>query len=293
VVADLMAGRGGGPLRLGYNTNGFAHHRLPDALAVIAELGYRAVALTLDVHHLDPFAPGHAAARREVAAACRALDLRPVVETGARFLLDPRGKHRPTLLAAGAAERGRRLDLLWRAIDVAAELATPAWPGVVSLWSGAADPGDAAPREALDDRLAAGLRAVCERARAAGVTVGFEPEPGMHVEDMAGYLRIRALVGHPALRLTLDVGHAHVTEAAGAAATVRAFAADLVNVQVEGMFRARHEHLPPWEGDLDVREVMRTLREVGYRGPACLELSRHSHDAVRIARRALAYLTGA
>ena len=33
---------------LGYNTNGLAHHDLLDAIALLAEIGYRGVAITLD-----------------------------------------------------------------------------------------------------------------------------------------------------------------------------------------------------------------------------------------------------
>jgi hypothetical protein len=42
-------------LRLGYNTNGFAHHNLLDAIDVLAEIGYRSVAITLDHNALNPF----------------------------------------------------------------------------------------------------------------------------------------------------------------------------------------------------------------------------------------------
>ena len=42
-------------LSFGYNTNGFAHHKLEDALEIIADCGYRGVALTLDNYHCNPF----------------------------------------------------------------------------------------------------------------------------------------------------------------------------------------------------------------------------------------------
>jgi hypothetical protein len=42
-------------LTFGYNTNGFAHHKLEDALEIIADCGYRGVALTLDNYHCNPF----------------------------------------------------------------------------------------------------------------------------------------------------------------------------------------------------------------------------------------------
>ncbi|HLU67255.1 MAG TPA: sugar phosphate isomerase/epimerase [Kofleriaceae bacterium] len=272
---------------LGYNTNGFASHALPDALTVIAGLGYRSVGLTLDHAALDPRAPDLAAQVRRVRALLRELDLLPVVETGARFLLDPWRKHRPTLLEDAPEERRHRADFLARAIDIAAELGAPA----VSLWSGGAPEGSPAPPAELDRRLAGELAPLCERAAAAGLVIAFEPEPGMHIESMADFARITALVAHPALRLTLDVGHAHLTEPSAPGA-VREHAALLANVHLEGMRRPVHDHLPPWEGDLDLGAVLDALDEVGYAGPATFELSRHSHAAVDTARRAIDFVRG-
>src|SRR5262245_51640848 len=98
---------------LGYNTNGFAHHRLEDAVEIIGRrLDYFGIAVTLDVHHLDPFAPD-AETRIDQARLC--IDnngLHSVVETGARFLLDPERKHQPTLLTADDYQRSRRFGFL-------------------------------------------------------------------------------------------------------------------------------------------------------------------------------------
>ncbi len=273
-------------MRLGYNTNGFAHHRLSDALEIIAELGFRSVGLTLDYLHLFPYGESIDAEVSECRAMCRALDVVPVVETGARFVLDPRRKHQPTLLSEETAERRRRLEFLERGIDIAAALGSPA----VSLWSGRIDSAAAGAASAkLDERLADGLRQLCRRAASRGVVIAFEPEPGMYIEDLAGYQRIRALVDHPAFLLTLDVGHAHLTEPDGAAAAVHRVRPWIANVHLEGMKSGVHEHLPPDEGDMDLGAVVAALLDSDYDGPATLELSRHSHDAVAVARRAVEF----
>src|SRR5881628_2750638 len=107
---------------LGYNTNGFAHHRLDDALVILAELGYRSVALTLDWHTLNPFEPDWQKKAEALRRNLESLRLRSVVESGARFLLDPRRKHQPTLISSSPEERQWRLDFLCRAVDIASIL---------------------------------------------------------------------------------------------------------------------------------------------------------------------------
>src|SRR5688572_17108654 len=105
---------------LGYNTNGFAHHDPFDALEILAEIGYRSVALTLDHGPLNPFAANWPANLSQLKDTLRRLQLKNVIETGARFLLDPRHKHEPTLVSSSEAERSKRIDFLKRSIDVAA-----------------------------------------------------------------------------------------------------------------------------------------------------------------------------
>ncbi|MGC4791183.1 sugar phosphate isomerase/epimerase family protein [Micromonospora sp. DT178] len=276
---------GGDAPRFGYGTNGFANHRLTDALAVVADLGYQGVALTLDHDHLDPFAP--ALARRVAAVARRlaALDLAVVVETGARYLLDPWHKHAPTLLHDDPA---RRVEFLRRAVRIGADLGAEA----VSLWSGVR-PENVEPATAWD-RLVAGCATVLDAAEAAGTTLGFEPEPGMLVEDIAGWRRLRDALGDPArFGITLDIGHCRCLEPRPVPECVREVAAHLVNVQIDDMRRGVHEHLEFGTGEIDFPPVLRALGDAGYRGLVAVELPRHSHAAPAVAARSLDFLRAA
>jgi sugar phosphate isomerase/epimerase len=270
-------------LRFAYNTNGLAHHRLADAIDLVADLGYDGLALTPDVQHLDPF---HATAA-EVAAVeahLRRRGLGVCIQTGARFVLDPRRKHHPTLLDDAAAGRARRLDMLTRCMDVGRDLGAK----VVAFWSGAA-PADAA-ADVLTRRLIDGCLAVAEAAAERGLVAAFEPEPGMHVATLADWSHLHATVRHPALRLALDVGHVHCNREGDPAAAVRAHAAELADVQIEDMREGQHVHLAFGEGTLDVASVVAALRETSYVGLVGVELSRDSHRGTDVARAAIEFL---
>lgn len=280
-----MSGSTGGP-RFGYGTNGFANHRLPDALDVLAELGYAGVALTLDHDHLDPFDAELPSRVADIARRLDRLGLSVLIETGARYLLDPWQKHHPTLLS----EPGRdlRVEFLSRAVRVAADLGAEA----VSFWSGA-KPADL-PDSRAWDRLADGCAAVLKVADEYGVPLGFEPEPGMFVESMAGYEQLLDRLGGPErLGLTLDIGHCRCLEPLPVPDCVRRGADRLVNVQIDDMCRGAHEHLEFGEGEIDFPPVLAALDEVGYRGLVAVELPRHSHAAPAVARRSLSFLEAA
>ncbi|MFI8389876.1 sugar phosphate isomerase/epimerase family protein [Streptomyces sp. NPDC085540] len=267
---------------LGFGTNGFANHRLDEALRVIADLGYTAVALTLDHAHLDPFADDVRAQTERTAHTLSALGLRCVVETGARYLLDPLHKHYPTLVSD---EPAARVDFLHRAVRIAADLDADC----VSFWSGIR-PAHVSP-ELAHQRMVSGVAAVLEEAGRHGMRLGLEPEPGMFVERLGDALALHAELGSPELLgITLDVGHCVAIEPVDAAACVREAAGLLVNVQLDDAMPGVHEHLEFGEGQIDLAGTLAALEEVGYRGVAAVELPRHSHAAPTVAARALAAL---
>ena len=256
-------------LRYAYNTNGCANHRLDDALELIASHGYAGVALTLDHHHLDPFAADWKREAHRVAAQLRRLGLGCVIETGARYLLDPRDKHEPTLVTASSEGRDRRVAFLNRAVDIASILEAEA----VSFWAGVPKPG--VDRDEVRRWLLDGLRAVADYAQLRGVTPAFEPEPGMLVETCAEW----EALGVEGLALALDTGHCIVTQDVNPAEAVRRYAERLGTVALEDMRRGVHEHLPFGQGDMDVTAILLALQEIGFRKLVCVELSRESPRA--------------
>jgi sugar phosphate isomerase/epimerase len=225
----------------------------------------------------------------EVADRLAKRHLRCVIETGARFLLDPRNKHEPTLVSPDPSARARRVDFLRRAIDIAARLDADC----VSIWSGVVH--DGAGRSEAIVRLLESLPAVLLAAEDKGIALAFEPEPGMLIDTLFRYdqlLHEMAAMGVDAsrLRLTIDVGHLHCLKELPIAQKIRQYSDRLANVHIEDMRSGVHEHLMFGEGEIDFPPVIAALAQIRYDGLVSVELSRHSHEGPQAARRAYNYL---
>lgn len=270
---------------LGYNTNGMAHHELFDAVGLLAEIGYRSVAITIDHGALSPYGRYLPQRLTRLRRLLERLGMRSVIETGARFLLDRSRKHEPTLVSPDPAGRARRVEFTRHAIRCAAELGSDC----VSIWSGVVR--DGVPREEAMARLAAGLEEVLDYGARHGVPIGLEPEPGMLIDSMTRFDELLRSIDADKLRLTIDVGHLHCQGELPLADHLRRWSARLVNVHLEDMRSGVHEHLMFGEGEIDFPPVVEALAEVGYQGGVHVELSRHSHDAPNAARRAMEFLS--
>jgi sugar phosphate isomerase/epimerase len=239
---------------------------------------------------LNPFDDRIDVQLERVATALVDRKLRCVIETGARFLLDPRTKHEPTLVSADPGGRARRVDFLCRAIDIADRLNADC----VSLWSGTVR--DAAGEREAFTRLIGGLVPVVQHAERKSVLLAFEPEPGMLVDTLARYDDLLGDlsaegVDTSRLRLTIDIGHLHCQSEVPIAEQIVSRREQLANVHIEDMRAGIHEHLMFGEGEIDFGPVIAALAKIGYSGIVGVELSRHSHEGPDAARRAYEYLS--
>ena len=272
-------------MRLGYSTNSIGDIPLLDALPLLRDLGYAALAITLDHHVLNPFGLSLPAELARWRAALEAVGMTCVIETGGRYLLDPLRKHEPTLVSAHRAERLRRIDFLVRAIDIAQALNATC----VSLWAGVV--GDSADEAAVWQRLTDSLAPVLDQAAARDMAIGFEPEPGMFIDTLDRYRLLLDRLKRPEwLKLTLDIGHMECMGERPAVDVLRPWIDRIVNVHIDDMLAGRHEHLPLGTGEVDFTGIMPLLTAAGYTGGIHVELPRQTHRWLETARQSAEFL---
>ena len=204
--------------------------------------------------------------------------MRSVIETGARFLLDPRQKHEPTLISPDPAGRERRIEFYKYAIDCAAELGSDC----VSLWSGVLR--ERRPRDAGHGPARRRACSRCSTMRPSRqVAIGFEPEPGMLIDSMRGLRGAaradrRAESAADARRRPPALPGRDADRRRDPPLGARGWSTSTSRTCAPGV----HEHLMFGEGEIDFPPVLRgASARSATRGGVHVELSRHSHEGAR------------
>ncbi len=271
-------------MQLGYNTNGFAHHQLADAINILSECGYTSVAITPDVHHLNPLQEDIYDKCTQIRLLLDQTRMHCVIETGSRFLLNAKRKHWPTLLSRNPEDRLQRMRFLTQCMDVAVLLGSKS----ISFWSGTPDAAE--DETVLWDRLVDGCKQLLDEAERRDLLLAFEPEPGMFIDRMDRFSTLYQSLNHPRFGLALDMGHLFCQKELPLEAHIHQWSGQLFVVHLEDMKRDVHDHLMFGDGEMQFPPIFAALQAIQYQHGVYVELSRHSHDAVRTAQHAYRFL---
>ena len=116
-------------------------------------------------------------------------------------------------------------------------------------------------------------------AEAHGVVLAKEFEPGFIVGTSAAMRRLLAEIPSPNFAANVDLGHVFICDPDPLDALHR-FGDKMVHGHISGMPTGIHDHLLPGEGDMDLVEYIRILREMGFDGGLALDLYKYDYDKV-------------
>lgn len=264
--------------RLAYNANGLRSLSLSSAVRLLARCGYTGIELSLNRQHVDPWDFTDADVD-ELRGVLEETGVVPCsLATGDPLLLSER-PFEPALVDPDPLARGRRLDLLRRAVRIGVRIGVP----IVVFSTGRLAEG--ADREqalgVLDDAVTELLGVLEHELQASGAApgstvLGVEPEPGFLLETNAQVAELIERTGSEALWLSQDLGHTVVVEE-HALESLRHHLPVTRHLQVEDIAGRVHAHLVPGEGDIDFDAVGRVLHEEKFSGWISVELYDHDH----------------
>lgn len=269
--------------KIGYISNGFQNHDIFDMIKIITKLGFNGLGLTLDVCHYNPFKDSERLLKR-IKRNLKGNNIDTVIETGARFLLNPWEKHEPTLVSNEETDRTKRIDFLKKAVDVAEFLEA----NVVTIFSGKIY--ENVRKEEAFGWLTNGVSEITEYAKMKNIKIGFEPEPLMLIETLEQYYLLRKEINYDNFGLTLDIGHVQCSEDQSIHDCIISHQNEIFNIHLTDIKNKKHIHLPLGEGDINFLDVFKALKEIKYANIVNLELSRNSHNAPSVANQSMIFI---
>ena len=123
------------------------------------------------------------------------------------------------------------------------------------------------------------MKEMCRIAEDLGMKLAVEYEPGFIFGNTSLMLAGFAEIDSPALGINADIGHMFLCDPDPMKA-LEDSAPYILHAHVENMAKGVHNHLVPWEGDMDLKAYLDKLRTVGFDGMAGLDLYAYEYADV-------------
>jgi len=271
---------------LAFSSNAFKKSTLAESIDALADIGYRGVEFMADMHHAWP--PTFDAARRRETA--KQLEGRGLVVSNVNaFTCFVHGDtYHPTFFEADKKYRQLRIDHTKRSLELAQEFGSK----TVSIQPGGPVLNSGLTVEEASDLFAEALWDVVLTARATGVTIAVEPEPGLLIQTGQEYLdfKHKYFAHEPTVKMNCDIGHLFCV-GDDPAEVIRKMPQHIAHVHLEDIGANHvHQHLTPGKGVIDFVRIFEALQEIGYDDWVTVELYPFVTTAAGVARDAWEHL---
>lgn len=268
--------------KFAYNSNGLRKVSLEEALRSLAEIGYDGLELSLHESHFHPL----------IHPKSRIAEIRKLSEKyrlaltnlhcGYRYLLSTIDNE-PSFISVDKQDRNKRIEFTKKVIDIANEIGT----NLVCTASGQLK--EPMSEHEATKNLIDGLNVCLDHAKENDVYLGMEPEPGMFIDTAEKAVKLWEMLKSKYFCLNLDIGHEHCA-GEDVSLTINQHGSLIRLIHFEDIKDRVHKHELLGTGDIDFKEILKALRDIGFTGFISVELYAHQDDPFRVARESLGFL---
>jgi sugar phosphate isomerase/epimerase len=282
VEEKIRTGKKDETMKFAFSSNAFLRYSLLETIRIISALGYQGVEIMADVPHAYPKQLS-AADLRDIRKALDESGL--AVSNINAFMHHADGDtYHPSWIEADPGLRAKRVEYTLHCIDLAEKL------GARTL---STEPGGPLEGMRPDDGLRLfkeGLLAVEKHARAKGVRILIEPEPGLLIENSRQFASLFSELAPDVFGLNCDIGHFFCV-GEDPVRIIKDMKQVIHHFHLEDIASSReHYHLMLGDGAIDLPLVLNAISLIGYEGFVTVELYTYEEEPEDAARSAIAYL---
>lgn len=270
-------------MQFAFSSNAFTNFSLIDSITEISKIGYTGVELMCDKPHAYPPTLGSS----DIVKIKNTLNSHKIqISNLNAFTLFALGDtYHPSWIESDPDARKARIEHTKNCLHLAAELGAK----TISIEPGGPVERSETSREKLYKVFSKGINEVLPIAEAHKIKILIEPEPGLLLQTSKEYLDFMKNFDSEFIKLNFDIGHFYC---------VKENPSDLVNELdffIEHYHLADikdhiHNHLIPGLGDINIKDVLHTIIDSGYKGFVTVELYPYKDDPVAAATKSLDYI---